>query len=417
MALLPGDPVPWFSLPSPDNPAYAFHSVAGRYVLLCAFGAASRPESQAALKAVAASPRPVSTTSAPCFFGLSAVPCHRAPAGAQRHHLAPDSCSTRRRCLPPPRPAAGRPGQGRRRRAVHTPPGCCSTPCCGDRDAPLADAGAILARLRGLPPPEAHAGTRLTPPVLVLPRIFEPEFCRALIAHYDGPGGTPSGFMREVDGKTVGAFDPAMKRRKDCTIADEALRAAARHRLVRRVVPELLKAYHFRATRMERDICRLLRIRGSRPFRPASRQHHRRHRASPLRGHHQPERRGLRGRGTPLPRIRHAVLAGADRGCRGVLLLAAPPGAAGHRRPPLRLPALPLRRSRREAAGGEQRQAGRRGRSLSGGSGSRASIGRGACALGRAVAGAGISSAGGSGGRWGRGRREFLLPHLPEPSS
>jgi predicted 2-oxoglutarate/Fe(II)-dependent dioxygenase YbiX len=119
---------------------------------------------------------------------------------------------------------------------------------------PLAEAEAILDRLAALPPPEAHAGTEVPPPVLVLPRVFEPELCRALIAYYDARGGEPSGFMREVDGKTVGVFDPAMKRRKDCAIEDETLRTAVRQRIVARIVPEILKAHHFRATRMERYI-------------------------------------------------------------------------------------------------------------------------------------------------------------------
>jgi predicted 2-oxoglutarate/Fe(II)-dependent dioxygenase YbiX len=67
-------------------------------------------------------------------------------------------------------------------------------------------------------------------------------------------GGSPSGFMREVDGKTVGVFDPAMKRRSDCTIEDEGLRSAARARILRRIVPELKRVHHFEATRMERYI-------------------------------------------------------------------------------------------------------------------------------------------------------------------
>lgn len=93
---------------------------------------------------------------------------------------------------------------------------------------PLAEAEAIMARLAALPPPEAHGGTEIPPPVLVLPRIFEPELCRALIGHYQAQGGNPSGFMREENGKTVGVFDPAMKRRNDCTIEDQGLRTATR---------------------------------------------------------------------------------------------------------------------------------------------------------------------------------------------
>jgi predicted 2-oxoglutarate/Fe(II)-dependent dioxygenase YbiX len=119
---------------------------------------------------------------------------------------------------------------------------------------PLTQAEAMMARLASLPPPEAHGDTDIPPPVLVLPRIFEPELCRALIGYYQAQGGTPSGFMREENGKTVGVFDAAMKRRSDCTIEDQGLRAATRARILRRIVPELKRVHHFDATRMERYI-------------------------------------------------------------------------------------------------------------------------------------------------------------------
>lgn len=58
-------------------------------------------------------------------------------------------------------------------------------------------------------------------PVLIVPRIFEPELCRQLIAHCHETGGRPSGVMRTLNGKTVAVLD-VFKRRKDATrmIAD-----------------------------------------------------------------------------------------------------------------------------------------------------------------------------------------------------
>jgi hypothetical protein len=43
--------------------------------------------------------------------------------------------------------------------------------------------------------------------VLTVPRIFEPSFCKRLIDYYENDGGAPSGFMRQIDGKTVGIHD------------------------------------------------------------------------------------------------------------------------------------------------------------------------------------------------------------------
>ncbi len=89
-------------------------------------------------------------------------------------------------------------------------------------------------------------------PVLILPRVFEPAFCERLIAAYQADGGEASGFMREVDGKTVAVHDPSHKRRRDHNLDDEDLRNAARARILRRLTPEVEKAFQFRATRMER---------------------------------------------------------------------------------------------------------------------------------------------------------------------
>jgi predicted 2-oxoglutarate/Fe(II)-dependent dioxygenase YbiX len=90
--------------------------------------------------------------------------------------------------------------------------------------------------------------------VLLLPRVFEPELCRRLVALYEAEGGTESGFMVEREGRTVGVLDPRHKRRRDCEIREEALRAAIRERVSRRIAPEMRKAFHFAPTRIERYI-------------------------------------------------------------------------------------------------------------------------------------------------------------------
>jgi predicted 2-oxoglutarate/Fe(II)-dependent dioxygenase YbiX len=98
-----------------------------------------------------------------------------------------------------------------------------------------------------------EAATRQAP-VLMVPRVFEPGFCARLIAYYRETGSEDSGFMRDQDGKTVGVYDYGMKRRRDCTIEDEALRQQCMLRIHRRLVPEIERAYQYRATRMERYI-------------------------------------------------------------------------------------------------------------------------------------------------------------------
>ena len=60
--------------------------------------------------------------------------------------------------------------------------------------------------------------------------------------------------MGDVDGKTVEFKNPALKRRKDYIVDDPALIGQIDERVQRRIVPEMLKVYCFKATRTERHI-------------------------------------------------------------------------------------------------------------------------------------------------------------------
>ena len=97
----------------------------------------------------------------------------------------------------------------------------------------------VAAALRDLAdaPPEMHA------PVQVVPRIFEPDFCRTLIRHYESRGGEVSGFMRDMEGRTTLIHDPEHKRRKDCVVDDEDLRIACMRRIRDRLVPLKLRRH------------------------------------------------------------------------------------------------------------------------------------------------------------------------------
>jgi predicted 2-oxoglutarate/Fe(II)-dependent dioxygenase YbiX len=90
--------------------------------------------------------------------------------------------------------------------------------------------------------------------VLIVPRVFEPSFCRRLIDLYAKHGGEDSGFMREEGGKTVAVVDYGFKRRRDWRIEDEGLRKEISARISRRLHPEIVKAFCFVPTRMERQI-------------------------------------------------------------------------------------------------------------------------------------------------------------------
>jgi predicted 2-oxoglutarate/Fe(II)-dependent dioxygenase YbiX len=119
--------------------------------------------------------------------------------------------------------------------------------------APISAAEALFERLRKLPGVDGHAGTSLNAPVLIVPRVLEPDMCRRLIAFYEDDGGAPSGVMREVDGMTVAVLDD-FKRRRDASIQDETFRDELRVRLRRRLLPEIEKAFQFTTQYIERYI-------------------------------------------------------------------------------------------------------------------------------------------------------------------
>lgn len=120
---------------------------------------------------------------------------------------------------------------------------------------PEGHVDAVMRELAQMPRPgQQKIRHQAWAPVLAVPRIFEPEFCRELIAYYEKQGGQPSGFMREREGMTYGMLDDNFKRRRDAGIQDKALRKAGRERVMRRLAPAIKQAFMFEATHIERDI-------------------------------------------------------------------------------------------------------------------------------------------------------------------
>ena len=117
----------------------------------------------------------------------------------------------------------------------------------------MSEGQRVFEHLMRMGPPQNHAAVPLHAPVMIVPRILEPELCRRLIDIYREDGGAVSGVMRERDGKTIGVIDD-FKRRRDTTLTDEILLQTLRFRIQARLAPEILKAFQFEATRIERYI-------------------------------------------------------------------------------------------------------------------------------------------------------------------
>ncbi len=119
-------------------------------------------------------------------------------------------------------------------------------------EAPEAHAARVFKLLDSLKPflPARRAVPQA--PVLIIPDIFEAKLCDDLIAGFKQAGGQVSGFMVERDGKTVEERDGALKRRSDWHVQDDAMKAACRARMVRRIIPEVQRAFQFNVTMIER---------------------------------------------------------------------------------------------------------------------------------------------------------------------
>ncbi|SFI84572.1 2OG-Fe(II) oxygenase family protein [Caulobacter sp. UNC279MFTsu5.1] len=246
-----GEPAPWFVARSTANPRFTFHTAAGRYVVLGFVGSSQHPLAAAALAEVAAR-RALFDDVKASFFGVSIDPADEAQGRVAeslpglRWFWDGDLAVSRLYGAAAAEPVAPEGVAYRPFWLVLDPQLRCVF------TAPLAETGAVLDFVAAAPAPADHAGAPLHAPVLILPRVFEPELCRRLIAVYEAAGGHASGFMRDVDGKTRLIVDPTHKRRSDHDLVDPGLRAAAAARIHDRLIPEVAKAFQFKATRMER---------------------------------------------------------------------------------------------------------------------------------------------------------------------
>lgn len=245
MLLPPLDPVrpalgelaPWFIARCGDNPRFSLSSLGGRNIILCFPGADG---ATTALDLLAASVPRFPLTHAVCCAVIPAADFQACLSRWPGLYLFQDEGDDRLRQLYAVGPEGGWIIIDTFMRIAMR--------------APLDDGASLLQQVADRPRAGLAGGADQFAPVLTLPNVFEPEFCRHLIGLYDQQGGVESGFMREVDGRTIGIIDHSFKRRQDMDIQDEAVRTAARQRVERRLIPMIARALNFQATRMERYI-------------------------------------------------------------------------------------------------------------------------------------------------------------------
>lgn len=267
-----GDPAPWFHQRSSTKTNFVFSSVAGRYIVLCFFGSAADPGSRAALQSVLAHRQKFDDLRC-SFFGVSNDPEDERQKRVSsilpgiRFFWDSDGKISR---LYGAMARDATPGKGETH--VHrfwivldpTLRVLFIAPFAADDSG----ADALFAYLEKLPPPERFAGVELQAPILFLPNVFEEDLCRTLVGAYERHGGKESGVMRDVQGRTALINDHSFKKRRDYTIEQPELLEQTRSRVLRRIYPEILKIYSFRATRMERYLVSCYSAEDGAHFRP-----------------------------------------------------------------------------------------------------------------------------------------------------
>ncbi len=249
--LTPGDPVPWFNAPSVLNPSYNFATAGGRRAVLSYVGALSADGVLQMLRALLDAHAELQAHEVVVFV-VTADPGDRPPGRIpydprqivtffdETFELA----RTLRLLGADGRPRLGSYVLDEGMRVVAFVP-----------LAPIERHGeAVLEVVGRLPRRDAGEDVVGMAPVLIVPRVVEPELCRRLIDAWESSETSDSGFMRrDREGRMVGIIDYGQKRRRDLFLKnDDPLYRALSERCVNRIVPAVAHAYNYGITRVER---------------------------------------------------------------------------------------------------------------------------------------------------------------------
>lgn len=252
--LLPGDPVSTFYARGLSNPRYAFDSAAGRYIVVTFLGGSQVPGAATFFAAMRREVGPFDDRFASAFMVSNDAADAERGALAERYpglRVFIDADFALAKLF-------GAWGGDEKAAELKLASWVLDPGLRVLRVVPITDLAnhyeEIRAALDGLQHPLEDTGGWA--PVLMVPNVFEPEFCRALLAYASDDRFEDSGYMTSdpATGQTMMKVDYGHKRRSDCSIEDDALRSALQARIHRRLVPQIERAFQFKATRMERYI-------------------------------------------------------------------------------------------------------------------------------------------------------------------
>jgi predicted 2-oxoglutarate/Fe(II)-dependent dioxygenase YbiX len=243
MLLQPGDSAPWFTAPTPSSLEFVFDTAAGRYVLLVFLSKDDAALNAGALRALSAERQLFDDDRMSAFVVVrdKATAATAVDMRGLRWFLDLDGRISRLYG------ALEDDGADRPQWLILDP---------GLRvmgRVQLANDPMVFNFLKRLKPPAEHADTPLNAPVLILPRVFEPELCRRLIALHEADGGSFTGVMRDEGDRTVAVMDE-LKKRRDVLVRDSGLLAELKARIEGRLFPMMERAFSFRANHIERYV-------------------------------------------------------------------------------------------------------------------------------------------------------------------
>jgi len=121
---------------------------------------------------------------------------------------------------------------------------------------PFEDGAEVAARVTALAdelawdgPEQREIATQA--PLLVVPDVLEPDRCAELMAVWEREGSTQTGVESSAGGRRAEQVSAQHKRRRDHIVTDADRSRELARTVGRRVMPELLKAFAYRATRFE----------------------------------------------------------------------------------------------------------------------------------------------------------------------
>lgn len=230
-----GAPAPWFKGPTPSTPEFVFDTAAGRYVLLL-FLPLDAQERFTALQTLATHQRLFDDRHASAFVIVRDPETQplRDMRGL-RWILDQDMAISRQFDAEQPHWLLLDPTLR------------------GMRAVALTEGEALMREIAALPPPGEHAGQPGHAPVLVVPRIFEPEFCADLIAMHTERGAGMTGVMRDDGDRTVYVMDE-LKKRRDIFLREPVDQAPLLERMEASLFPMIKRALGFAVTEVERYV-------------------------------------------------------------------------------------------------------------------------------------------------------------------